>query len=528
MAPQTALFDRLSTRTSGNGRLRGLFGRTRSRKIVLLACLSTAVLLLLYLGTYRDPLSGWSLGTMSFGILRGAGRLRSVCSPEEYAAGNWLYRPYHTRPGPLTKTYDTNSTILEEGDDDPFTENPAILRNMTKSQDIFNFTRFDGCASSREYFWHLAADSHKQFDRFPGPTEWEWVPGGRCKSPSGLRDWNREDVVKEFAEGGGWLLVGDSVTENHFFSLSCLLYPHVIGFPDYNKLTGMYDRSWAQHLYLNPDSPILKDINLPSGFNLSSTPLVTFRRVDLLWSKSELETMHKELHPEFYDTTSSEGFSLFGEERTWSIPPKEYLDIFYKPLPEGNYATMVVSTAGHWTTNLFRGYHLDEKNKKHDGPPIGYDALIGFYNEVMSRWAEDVQHRLTIEKSNDVSHAQRLGRIWSTKDSAGNRRRDKKVLVRAYLPGHEDCHKKRSPCEEIQPFQWNFWNWPIIWKFNEVFKNLLSVRSEHPDVIYLPIDRPGRLRPDAHSTGDCLHIMSGAGVLEGWSHYIWHFITREI
>lgn len=77
--------------------------------------------------------------------------------------------------------------------------------------------------------------------------------------------------------------------------------------------------------------------------------------------------------------------------------------------------------------------------------------------------------------------------------------------------------------------------------------------TRYPDIHFLPIDRPALLRPDAvsavdtlllstsarliaflcvcdgqHSAGDCLHIMTGAGVLEGWTHYIWHYITREL
>ena len=52
--------------------------------------------------------------------------------------------------------------------------------------------------------------------------------------------------------------------------------------------------------------------------------------------------------------------------------------------------------------------------------------------------------------------------------------------------------------------------------------------ASFPDIFYLPIDNPALLRPDAHASGDCLHIMAGAGVLEGWSHYIWHFVSKEL
>jgi hypothetical protein len=76
-------------------------------------------------------------------------------------------------------------------------------------------------------------------------------------------------------------------------------------------------------------------------------------------------------------------------------------------------------------------------------------------------------------------------------------------------------------------------------------QKILSSKRKFPNIYYLPIDRPARLRPDAvsrslasslayltpcflqHATGDCLHIMTGAGILEGWTHYIWQFISRE-
>ncbi|TEB28408.1 hypothetical protein FA13DRAFT_1571547, partial [Coprinellus micaceus] len=389
--------------------------------------------------------------------------------------------------------------------------------SMTKPEDILDFARFGGCASSREFWWHLAADRKEQWDRFPGALEWEWVPGGRCgKGEGGLREWVVHEVVRDLVEGGGWLLIGDSVTENHFFSLSCLLYPHVIATPDYTKHQGSFDRAWPQHLYLNPESPLFQDdgtirmtkhkagfqntsrrpVRFPIGFDPAKTPLVTFRRVDLLWQKEELLMMHKELHPEIY--AANPAFQLFGDEAVWTMSPDEYMSIFTKPMPEGNYAAMVVSTAGHWTTGLFHGYHVE------DGEVVlGYDGLLTFFGEVMERWAEQMQRRL---------------------DGSRGAMAPRQVVVRAYLPGHEDCHAHREAWSEILPFKWNWYNWGEIWKYNRIFENILS---KHANVHFLNIARPGRLRPDAHASGDCLHIMSGAGVLEGWSHYIWHYITRE-
>ena len=63
-------------------------------------------------------------------------------------------------------------------------------------------------------------------------------------------------------------------------------------------------------------------LRLPQGFSIAKTPLATFRRVDLLWSTSELEEMHREPHPEFYLVDS------FGKLPVFTISPDEYLDTF--------------------------------------------------------------------------------------------------------------------------------------------------------------------------------------------------------
>ncbi|KAK7448780.1 hypothetical protein VKT23_013511 [Stygiomarasmius scandens] len=420
----------------------------------------------------------------------------STCSPEAYANGKWVYAPK------------TNKT------------------EMTSSHDALAFAGLEGCASSREFYWHLASDREDQWDRFPAASSWEWEPREHCS----IAPFTPESFVRTLVNDGGWLVVGDSISEGHFFSLSCSLYPHVIATPNYTP-NSYFDRAWPQNIYLNPESPIIQTLSLPPGFNISSTPLVTFRRVDLLWTQEELEHMHKEMYPEMYtarplavDSDSDEptGFKLFSDEAAWSLSPHEYMDIFTKSPPEANYGTLVIATAGHWTTTLFKGYRNEEAEK--DG--YGIHGVIDFFEKAMDRWAAVVQKRL------DEAETERP--LALSKDSDGNswrglgrRRRRRQVVVRAYMPGHEDCHSHREPWTKIQPFVWNWYNWGYIDKFNEVFQNVLS-KPEYPNVHYLPIERPARLRPDAHATGDCLHIMAGAGVMEGWSKYIWHYITKEV
>ncbi|KAJ3876025.1 hypothetical protein F5051DRAFT_412842 [Lentinula edodes] len=252
-------------------------------------------------------------------------------------------------------------------------------------------------------------------------------------------------------------------------------------------------------MYLNPSSPVLPTLRFPMGFNISTTPLITFRRVDLLLSTSELEILHREKHPEAYDDGN---FTLFSDEAVWTLSPTTYIeDLFLLPLPYGNYANLIVSTAGHWTTTMFSGYAT-------------IDGLIAFFAEAMHVWATHTQLALTLSHDSD----------------SGGQKKNRNVLVRAYLPGHEDCHAHRSPTAQIPPMKWGWYNWGSIPEFNRVFEDILASPSfpttpSFPNIHFLPIDRPARLRPDAHATGDCLHIIAGAGVLEGWTEYVWHYTT---
>ena len=105
-------------------------------------------------------------------------------------------------------------------------------------------------------------------------------------------------------------------------------------------------RACQQNLYLKLFSLLLPTF---SRFDVASTPLVTFRRIDLL-SKDELISIHKSSQPE---NVTLDDTSLFSEDVIWTFPVTEYFSEFSAPLPRANYATIVVCTAGHWTNYLF-------------------------------------------------------------------------------------------------------------------------------------------------------------------------------
>lgn len=389
----------------------GLSRRSLSFRLFLLASV-LSLLFLLHAAYDYDP---------DFSLLPDFLKQHSSCPPAAYNTGQWVYHPR------------TNSS------------------EMTSPRDALTFSGFRGCASSREFDWHLAADKPEQWDRFPAAHNWKWTPSQECTK---LQKFEPERVVQHLVERGGWLLVGgqsliflipsltnifaDSVTENHFFSISCMLYPHVLGSPNYTE-NPYFDRAWPQHLHLNPHSPLVHRLKFPRGFNISTTPLVSFRRVDLLFSQQELVDIYHSANPD-----APSDFKLFSHEAVWTLSPSEYMDIFTAPLPQANYRTMIVSTAGHWTTTMFSGFR--DESKSSEG--YGIDGVLKLFETAMPRWAQEVQSILNRK--------------------AGNTKR--RVVARAYLPGHEDCHDHREPWTEIKPFVWNWFNWGNIWEFNQIFE----------------------------------------------------------
>lgn len=102
-------------------------------------------------------------------------RQRSQCTPQQWSSGQWTRRV----PPRTTK------------------------QNATSVADVLEFEGFEGCASDREYKWHLAAEDD-QLDRFPEVTAYRWTPPPSCN----VRQFDREAFVQDLVEKGGWLLLG--------------------------------------------------------------------------------------------------------------------------------------------------------------------------------------------------------------------------------------------------------------------------------------------------------------------------------
>lgn len=119
-------------------------------------------------------------------------RERKPCSPELWSDGQWTRRiPPHS-----TKA------------------------NASNVADVLEFHGFEGCASDREYKWHLGADD-SELSRYPDVSSWQWTPPSRCNA----RPFVKEEVVQDLVENGGWFLVGGefSCSIPRFFTFGVFL-----------------------------------------------------------------------------------------------------------------------------------------------------------------------------------------------------------------------------------------------------------------------------------------------------------------
>lgn len=238
-----------------------------------------------------------------------------------------------------------------------------------------------------------------------------------------------------------------------------MLYPHVRATPNYTE-NPYWDRAWPQNLYLNPDSPLVDELHFPEGFNISITPLVTFRRVDLLLTQEQLQDLYHNTQP--YHAAQKD-FNLLGGDQVWEFAPSEYLSLFTAPLPEANYGTMIVSTAGHWTVGTFPGLRDDSML----GEGIG--NVLDFFEDAMRVWARMVQGWMS-----GAEHSAERNEGGGAVTKGGRRRQ---IVVRAYLPGHDGCHYIMNPWRTYEQANKKLpYNWAEIKLFNREFQ----VRTHPP------------------------------------------------
>ncbi|KAH7097528.1 hypothetical protein BKA62DRAFT_716269, partial [Auriculariales sp. MPI-PUGE-AT-0066] len=440
----------------------GLFSR-------LDACLGAAVVWLLYLAASPAPMhEHFPLNIFADLTLK--------CSPEDFSSGYW-----EPKPG-----QQANATSVEE---------------------IIAASGWTGCASMREPLWHLAASDERMIQWRGSASHYTYVPPPTCQ---GFQPPCGDEFVRLLVERGGWLLLGDSVSEGQYFSLSCELHPHVRAEPDWSADPS--DRSIPQHLFLDKFSPLVPHLKFPPGFDLDRTPLVTFRRTDVIMDPDELVEVFAKAYPERASKPTPQIKDIFGtsQEVFYHFPASEQLEMFTSP-PPLNYGLLVANSAAHWTQSVFEAL---------DGP----DAIIDFFAHATRSYITRITRAFDGGQARPKwTSAPR----YSSRTSSGHARR---VVFRSATTGTDDClssdWRELGPSREVPPMNANHWNWRWIWRLNEEVANAVAA-TNHPMIHYLPIDRPALLRGDAHVLFDCVHFAAGTGAMETWTDYIANFVYRE-
>ena len=372
------------------------------------------------------------------------------CAPEDYAAGYW-------------------------------TRNPGSPMNASTPEDIVRASGWTGCAGYREPLWQLAADDQKMIPWRGNASHYTYVPPDTCRGYAPPRTIS---LVQLLVERGGWLILGDTVSEGHFFSLSCELYPHVRAEP--TAFQDPYDWDKPQHLFLREDSWLVPKLKLPPGFDFNLTPLVTFYRSDLWMESKELLNVFHASHPNRTTKPRPKLEDLFGDtlEYIYDVTMSNQLELFTSP-PPFNYGALITSSGTQWTESVF-----DELR--------GPDDIVDFFAHATREYVSRIGETL-VDGPVATRPKWSTAPVYTARTSSGYPRR---VVFRAAITGTENCLdynlRLSGPLREKADMRENHRNWEWIWRLNERVGEIVT-ETNHPRIHWLPIDRPAMLRADAVS-----------------------------
>ncbi|BGP21032.1 hypothetical protein JCM10213_002933 [Rhodosporidiobolus nylandii] len=522
----------------------------RRHRRCLALVLSVVALLVVYLASTTNLLSSTSA---SFSRLSGHLPFASSASNSSSALSTEQER---FTPRCTPKTYSSGRWV-------PRSPSLSNLTSPSSSSSIWTSTGWTGCAQS--WFrteWQLGltaplADGGvmSEYRRRAGGYRWE-AGGGEGVCDGVEEGWEEEDteeetlrLLQDLVDRGGWLIVGDSISEQHFFSLSCALYPHVKAswpFPPMSE----WKQIKEEHLFLDPEGPLVSSgrLRVPEGWDWEGSAVVSHVRSDHGLSPLELvdlsrtfftslpsNTILSTLYPtlsalpvpsppsalltpiESFSPTLRYILSLFlhpssprsplaqpGEEALLSPAyaaentPQTALDAAQKATRSGRYRALLFSTGAHFSS---RHFNL--------GPsPFSAAAQIEFFSLALRAI---------------------LDRTAAALAEAGDEAAGKEVLVRPTSNGHDDCHGEwtaKGPLEGEEQVRASWFSWPEMQVMNEKAESITASLS-NPQITFLDLARPGKLRPDAHTNDDCLHLSVGSGVVEGWTHYTSYFLREK-
>ncbi|TKA52847.1 hypothetical protein B0A53_04543 [Rhodotorula sp. CCFEE 5036] len=360
---------------------------------------------------------------------------------------------------------------------------------------------------------------------------WVWEPGTEvCDEEVELPWYEMSEVVvagtlgeedegtvrllQDLIDRGGWLILGDSLSEGHFMSLSCTLFPHVRAVWPYPAMS-----EWRQikeeHLLLSRESPLVAAGRLvvPDDWDWDGTPLVSHVRTDHGLAPIELVQAYEDLRSSPPNETSrfAELLSpasranpqpLLTDVETFSPTLDYMLELFLRPSGPRNITTEISPSYGASTTPA--------------------DAI-----ELERRTTQSARYRALIFSTGAHFSSRHFNLVVEALGKASeDEKRDKEVIVRPTSNGHDDCHAAKGPLKDVDRNKSSMYSWKDMWDMNDRAEALVQ-KLAHPQVSWLDITRPSTLRPDAHTNDDCLHLSMGTGVVEGWTRYLAYWLREK-
>ncbi|BGP52443.1 hypothetical protein JCM10450v2_008421 [Rhodotorula kratochvilovae] len=378
--------------------------------------------------------------------------------------------------------------------------------------------------------WRWESGSEECSARVDAP--WETVERGEHTDEGTVA------LLQDLIDRGGWLIAGDSLSEQHFFSLSCVLFPHVRAIWPFPTMSE-WQQIKEEHLFLDPASPLIRGgrLRVPDDWDFEGSPLVTHVRTDHGFAPDELVDLHSSprnspsttanltsLYPTLLSLPAiTPPVDLLTDVETFSPPLSYILSLFLRPSAYRNisspfspsyapsttprdalaaearatrsarYRALFFSTGAHYSTRHFR-------------LPTGGGALVDTFALALRAWVARV--------------------VAALGEASAEEREGKEVVVRPTSNGHDRCHDALRPYEEVQEAGSSWYSWDDMWRMNEKAEEIVA-EAQHPQISFVDIVRPSALRPDAHTNNDCLHLAVGTGVIEGWTRYLAYWLREK-
>ncbi|GAA5988650.1 hypothetical protein JCM10908_003659 [Rhodotorula pacifica] len=475
-----------------------------------------------------------------------------ACTPHDWSSGRWVPR---SPPLPLNSTIWTSS---------PSFHNHGCAQNWHRGDWYLGLVppgaEGEGVQYQlgREGEWPMSGYRRRA-------AEWVWQAGEGEGQGEGVCErevespWDREGradeeedegtvrLLQDLIDRGGWLILGDSLSEGHFMSLSCLLYPHVRALWPYPPMSEWHQIK-EEHLLLDKESPLVQEgrVLVPEGWDWDGRPLVSHVRTDHGLAPIELIEVYDDLRSSASSSSPTNASSRFSELTSPSAlsyrsslltdvetfsPTLDYmLSLFLRPSSSRNVTTEISPSYSASTTPAFA---LDRERRATES--ARYRVLIFSTGAHFSARHFNLPPPSSAATSAGEPHIQLfdlvvatiLDRVAAALDSATEEeKKDKEVIVRPTSNGHDKCHDAKGPLKELDYGRSSLYSWSDMWEMNNRAEALVQKLS-HPQISWVDIVRPAALRPDAHTNDDCLHLSMGTGVVEGWTRYIAYWLREK-